>query len=69
MTYDELGRLPATYRRLKKAGIEPFRCINHGPTMSLYFRGRNGLRGSPIAAHGDASARGVTATARASASR
>jgi catechol 2,3-dioxygenase-like lactoylglutathione lyase family enzyme len=37
-TYADLGSLLATYRRLKGEGIEPFWCINHGPTISLYYR-------------------------------
>ena len=37
-TYDELGELLATYRRLKRDGIEPFWTINHGPTISIYYR-------------------------------
>ncbi len=37
-TYDELGQLLATYRRLKRDGIEPFWTINHGPTISMYYR-------------------------------
>lgn len=41
-TYDELGALLATYRRLKMAGIEPFWSINHGPTVSLYYRDPDG---------------------------
>ena len=36
-TYDELGQLLATYRRLKRDGIEPFWTINHGPTISMYY--------------------------------
>src|SRR5262249_60425072 len=36
-TYAELGQLLATYRRLKARGIEPARCINHGPTISMYY--------------------------------
>ncbi|HKQ63613.1 MAG TPA: VOC family protein [Methylomirabilota bacterium] len=43
-TYTELGGLLATYRRLKAAGIEPARCINHGPTISMYYRDPDGLR-------------------------
>src|SRR5262245_27214823 len=35
-TYEDLGDLFQTYRRLKAAGIEPYWCINHGPTISLY---------------------------------
>ena len=43
-TYADLGALLATYRRLKAAGIEPARCINHGPTTSMYYRDPDGLR-------------------------
>jgi catechol 2,3-dioxygenase-like lactoylglutathione lyase family enzyme len=43
-TYAELGGLLSTYRRLKAAGIEPARCINHGPTISMYYRDPDGLR-------------------------
>ena len=37
-TYATLGDLLATYRRLKAQGIEPYWPINHGPTVSLYYR-------------------------------
>jgi catechol 2,3-dioxygenase-like lactoylglutathione lyase family enzyme len=37
-TYATLGELLATFRRLKRQGIEPFWCINHGPTISMYYR-------------------------------
>ena len=43
-TYNELGELLATYRRLQREGIEPFWCINHGPTMSFYFRDPDGTK-------------------------
>jgi catechol 2,3-dioxygenase-like lactoylglutathione lyase family enzyme len=43
-TYAGLGELLATYRRLKAGGIEPVRCINHGPTTSMYYRDPDGLR-------------------------
>ena len=43
-TYAELGELLGTYRRLKAVGIEPVRCINHGPTTSMYYRDPDGLR-------------------------
>ncbi|PYM81948.1 MAG: biphenyl 2,3-dioxygenase [Candidatus Rokuibacteriota bacterium] len=43
-TYTGLGELLATYRRLKASGIEPARCINHGPTTSMYYRDPDGLR-------------------------
>src|SRR5258705_10787649 len=34
-TYGELGELLSTYRRLKASGMEPARCINPGPTISM----------------------------------
>ena len=37
-TFRDLGALLATYRRLKASGIDPFWTINHGPTISLYYR-------------------------------
>jgi catechol 2,3-dioxygenase-like lactoylglutathione lyase family enzyme len=37
-TYRDLGALLATYQRLKSSHIEPFWTINHGPTISMYFR-------------------------------
>lgn len=37
-TYNDLGDLLSTYRRLKNEGIEPVRGIKHGPTVSLYYR-------------------------------
>jgi catechol 2,3-dioxygenase-like lactoylglutathione lyase family enzyme len=43
-TFKELRELLATYRRLKTEGIEPFWCINHGPTMSFYFRDPDGTK-------------------------
>src|SRR4029453_15819235 len=43
-TYGDLGELLGTYRRLKAAGIEPARCINHGPSTSMYYRDPDGLR-------------------------
>lgn len=43
-TYDELGQLLATYRRLKREGIEPFWTINHGPTISMYYRDPDGTK-------------------------
>jgi hypothetical protein len=41
-TYADLGKLLATYRRLKTLGIEPFWTINHGPTLSMYYRDPDG---------------------------
>lgn len=43
-TYDDLGKLLATYKRLRRDGIEPFWCINHGPTISMYFRDPDGTK-------------------------
>ena len=37
-TYRSLEALIATYARLKADGILPSRAINHGPTVSLYYR-------------------------------
>jgi catechol 2,3-dioxygenase-like lactoylglutathione lyase family enzyme len=36
-SFNDLGDLLATYRRLKAAGITPGRTINHGPTTSMYY--------------------------------
>jgi catechol 2,3-dioxygenase-like lactoylglutathione lyase family enzyme len=41
-TYSDLGKLLANYRRLKGLGIEPFWTINHGPTISMYYRDPDG---------------------------
>lgn len=43
-TYADLGDLLFTYERLRKAGIEPFWCINHGPTTSMYYKDPDGNR-------------------------
>ena len=43
-TYATLGDLLYTYERLKKDGIEPFWCINHGPTISMYYKDPDGSR-------------------------
>jgi len=37
-TYKSLKDLLDNYSELKKIGIEPFWCINHGPTTSMYYR-------------------------------
>jgi catechol-2,3-dioxygenase len=42
--YASLGDLLYTFRRLQAAGIEPFWCINHGPTISLYYKDPDGSR-------------------------
>jgi catechol 2,3-dioxygenase-like lactoylglutathione lyase family enzyme len=41
-THRGLGALLATYQRLKARAIEPFWCINHGPTISMYYRDPDG---------------------------
>ena len=43
-THADLGDLLNTYVRLKAAGIEPYWCINHGPTTSLYYKDPDGSR-------------------------
>jgi len=43
-TYGDLGDLFQTYRRLRAVGIEPFWCINHGPTISFYYKDPDGSR-------------------------
>jgi catechol 2,3-dioxygenase-like lactoylglutathione lyase family enzyme len=37
-SYNDLGDLLATYRRLKEHGIAPHWPINHGVTTSMYYR-------------------------------
>jgi catechol-2,3-dioxygenase len=37
-THADLGDLLYTYARLKREGIEPYWCINHGPTTSMYYK-------------------------------
>jgi catechol-2,3-dioxygenase len=37
-THADLGDLMYTYARLKSEGIEPYWCINHGPTTSMYYK-------------------------------
>jgi catechol 2,3-dioxygenase-like lactoylglutathione lyase family enzyme len=41
-TYPDLGDLLATYRRLRQAGIEPYWCVNHGGTTSMYYADPDG---------------------------
>jgi catechol-2,3-dioxygenase len=41
-TFADLGELLGTFARLKSNDIEPFWCINHGPTTSLYYRDPDG---------------------------
>ena len=41
-TFADLGQLLSTYRRLKADGIVPVRTINHGPTVSMYYKDPDG---------------------------
>lgn len=41
-SYNDLAGLLGTYKRLKAQGIVPYRPINHGPTLSLYYRDPDG---------------------------
>jgi catechol-2,3-dioxygenase len=43
-THADLGDLLSTYARLKQEGIEPYWCINHGPTTSMYYKDPDGSR-------------------------
>jgi len=43
-TYPSIEHLLVTYKRLKRAGIEPVWVINHGPTTSLYYEDPDGIR-------------------------
>lgn len=43
-TYASLGDLLATYRRLQAHDIQPYWTINHGPTISLYYKDPDGHR-------------------------
>jgi catechol-2,3-dioxygenase len=36
--YESLGALLDNFDRVRRIGIEPVRCINHGPTLSFYYR-------------------------------
>ena len=41
-TYADLGEFVDNYLRLKKIGIRPQRCVNHGITTSMYYRDPDG---------------------------
>jgi len=41
-SYADLGDLLYTFERLRRVGIEPFWCINHGPTTSMYYKDPDG---------------------------
>jgi catechol-2,3-dioxygenase len=40
--YANLGELLQGYETLRQQGIKPYRCINHGPTLSFYYRDPDG---------------------------
>jgi catechol-2,3-dioxygenase len=42
--YDSFGDLNASYLRLRGAGIEPEICIDHGMTLSYYYKDPDGNR-------------------------
>ena len=43
-SYHDLGELLSTYKRLEGEGILPFWCINHGPSLSMYYKDPDGNR-------------------------
>lgn len=43
-TYDDLGKLLSTYRRLRGENIHPFWSVIHGPTISIYYTDPTGTR-------------------------
>ena len=43
-TFADIGDLLYTYARLKRAGIQPYWCVNHGPTTSMYYKDPDGNR-------------------------
>lgn len=43
-TYDELGMLLATYRRLRAVSITPYWSVIHGPTVSIYYKDPTGIK-------------------------
>ena len=43
-TFATLGELLQTYKRLDAKGIQPFWCVNHGPTTSMYYKDPEGNR-------------------------
>ena len=56
-TYATPDELFATYERLKAAGVEPYWTINHGPTISFYYRDPDGNQIElQIDVHADAAA-------------
>ncbi|KAF9877907.1 glyoxalase/Bleomycin resistance protein/Dioxygenase [Colletotrichum karsti] len=42
LSFDSLADLLLSYRRRWARGIEPVRCVNHGPTTSIYYKDPDG---------------------------
>ncbi|EFQ25761.1 glyoxalase/Bleomycin resistance protein/Dioxygenase superfamily protein [Colletotrichum graminicola] len=42
LTFDSLGQLLQAYKTRKEAGIEPAYCVNHGVSMSMYYKDPDG---------------------------
>ena len=43
-TYESVGNLLDTYKRLKQAGVLPYWPVHHGTTLSLYYADPDGNR-------------------------
>lgn len=41
-SFETLGDLLLSYQQRKARGIVPFWCVNHGPTMSIYYQDPDG---------------------------
>lgn len=41
-SYDSLADLAASYKQRKARGIVPVWCVNHGPTVSMYYQDPDG---------------------------
>ena len=41
-SYQTLADLLLAYRQRQRAGIEPYWCVNHGPTTSIYYKDPDG---------------------------
>lgn len=42
--YPEFHSWIMNYKRLKRFGLEPFVCLDHGMTMSMYYQDPEGAR-------------------------
>lgn len=41
-TYATMDELVANYERLAREGVAPSHCVNHGPTISMYYKDPDG---------------------------